>query len=145
MRWEPVDIDRVVAMLLVHDIGEIETGDVMVYVEEGRAERKIAERAAVERIVRNVRTGEARRSGGFVGRIRSRRVCRSAIRPRGRPCDAGTAQSQQRPAGAKRYRVMNAWSRGVGPPIREGCPALWTYIEAGTRTRRGAGWSGASA
>jgi putative hydrolase of HD superfamily len=46
----PVNIDRVIAMLLVHDIGEIDTGDTMVYVTEGQAERKLAERVAVERI-----------------------------------------------------------------------------------------------
>src|SRR5437667_9859087 len=46
----PVNIDRVIGMLLVHDIGEIDTGDTMVYVEEGLAERKAAERTAVTRI-----------------------------------------------------------------------------------------------
>ena len=33
----PVDIDRVIGMLLVHDIGEIDTGDTIVYAEEGLA------------------------------------------------------------------------------------------------------------
>src|SRR5215204_3132147 len=46
----PVDIDRVVHMLLVHDIGEIDTGDTIVYVEDGWKLRKEAERAAVTRI-----------------------------------------------------------------------------------------------
>ena len=46
----PVDINRVIGMLLVHDIGEIDTGDTMVYIEEGWQERKAAERAAVTRI-----------------------------------------------------------------------------------------------
>jgi putative hydrolase of HD superfamily len=46
----PVDIHRVIAMLLVHDLGEIETGDTMVFVEDGWAERKAAERAAVTRM-----------------------------------------------------------------------------------------------
>ncbi len=27
----PVDVDRVIRMLLVHDVGEIDTGDTMVY------------------------------------------------------------------------------------------------------------------
>lgn len=30
----PVDINRVILMLLVHDIGEIDAGDTMVFVEE---------------------------------------------------------------------------------------------------------------
>src|SRR5262245_531400 len=44
------DMDRVVRMLLVHDIGEIDTGDTLAFVEHGWAERKAAELAAVTRI-----------------------------------------------------------------------------------------------
>src|SRR6188768_1903568 len=36
----PVDVDRVIRMLLVHDIGEIDTGDTLVYTEGGWEERK---------------------------------------------------------------------------------------------------------
>lgn len=46
----PVDIDRVIRMLLVHDLGEIDTGDTMTFVEGGWAERKQDELAAVRRI-----------------------------------------------------------------------------------------------
>ena len=45
-----IDLDRVIHMLLVHDIGEIDTGDTMVYVVGGWEERKAAEREAAERI-----------------------------------------------------------------------------------------------
>jgi putative hydrolases of HD superfamily len=47
---EPVNIDHVVAMLLVHDIGEIDTGDTIAYAVGGWDERKVAELAAVKRI-----------------------------------------------------------------------------------------------
>ncbi|GAA3748449.1 HD domain-containing protein [Terriglobus aquaticus] len=47
---EPVRIDHVIRMLLVHDIGEIDTGDTMAFVEGGWAERKQDELAAVRRI-----------------------------------------------------------------------------------------------
>jgi putative hydrolase of HD superfamily len=46
----PVDLNRVIRMLLVHDIGEIDTGDTMVFIEEGLAARKAAELVAVTRI-----------------------------------------------------------------------------------------------
>lgn len=39
-----------ISMLLVHDIGETDTGDTMVFVEGGWEERKTAELAAVRRI-----------------------------------------------------------------------------------------------
>src|SRR5947209_14260313 len=45
-----VDVNRVVAMLLVHDIGEIDTGDTFFFVEGGWKERKDAELEAVKRI-----------------------------------------------------------------------------------------------
>ena len=45
-----IDINRVIAMLLVHDIGEIDTGDTMVFAEGGWDERKAAEQMAVQRI-----------------------------------------------------------------------------------------------
>mgnify|MGYP000181486765 CR=1 FL=1 len=30
----------------------------------------------------------------------------------------------------------------IGPPIREGCPALWTYLEARLAEAQAAGWYG---
>ena len=45
-----VEIDRVIKMLLVHDLGEIDTGDTMVFVEGGWEDRKAAEQACVRRI-----------------------------------------------------------------------------------------------
>ncbi|MCL6262914.1 HD domain-containing protein [Craterilacuibacter sp. RT1T] len=47
---ESINIERVIRLLLVHDIGEIDTGDTIFYAEEGLAERKAAELAAVKRI-----------------------------------------------------------------------------------------------
>ena len=47
---EPVRTDHVIRMLLVHDIGEIDTGDTMAFVEGGWAERKQDELSAVRRI-----------------------------------------------------------------------------------------------
>ena len=47
---DPVKIDHVIRMLLVHDIGEIDTGDTMAFVEGGWQERKRDELAAVTRI-----------------------------------------------------------------------------------------------
>lgn len=45
-----LDINRVIGMLLVHDIGEIDTGDTMFFMEGGLEERKAGELAAVTRI-----------------------------------------------------------------------------------------------
>lgn len=47
---EPVNIDKVVKMLLLHDICEIDAGDIIFFDEKARAEAKEKELAAVERI-----------------------------------------------------------------------------------------------
>lgn len=47
---EPVDVDRVTKMLLVHDIVEIDAGDKMVYDTAARAQNAAKETAAAERI-----------------------------------------------------------------------------------------------
>jgi putative hydrolases of HD superfamily len=46
----PIRVERVVSLLLLHDIGEIDTGDTIAYATEGMEQRKIAERDAVKRI-----------------------------------------------------------------------------------------------
>ena len=47
---EPVDLARVVTMVLVHDLVEIDAGDVLVYDAAGRAAQHDAEARAAERI-----------------------------------------------------------------------------------------------
>ena len=92
----PVDIDRVVHMLLVHDIGEIDTGDTIVYAEEGWEARKAAERAAVSRIFGMLPPGPGRASAGVVAGVRGRRHARGALRACGRSRDAGAPQPGER-------------------------------------------------
>jgi putative hydrolases of HD superfamily len=47
---EPVDLGRVVRMLLVHDLVEIDAGDTFVYDDAGRASKAAREQAAADRI-----------------------------------------------------------------------------------------------
>lgn len=47
---EAVDVERVLKILLVHDIVEIDAGDVFIYDEDARAEAEAAEQAAADRI-----------------------------------------------------------------------------------------------
>ena len=47
---EPVDIDRVIKMLLIHDLGEIDAGDTIIYKSE-TVENKLLEENGVKRIL----------------------------------------------------------------------------------------------
>lgn len=139
----PVDINRVVAMLLVHDIGEIDTGDTIVFAVDGWEERKAAELAAVTRIFgllaepqrthfmelwlefENAETPEARFANA------ADRAIPSLLNL------ANNGQSWVE-NGISHERVVQR----IGPPIKTGCPALWEYLEARLEEEHQRGWFG---
>ncbi len=47
---DPVDVSRVVEMVLIHDLVEIDTGDTFAYDEEARRDQRARERTAADRI-----------------------------------------------------------------------------------------------
>jgi putative hydrolase of HD superfamily len=139
----PVDVHRVIGMLLVHDIGEIDTGDTMVYVEEGLAERKAAELAAVRRIFGLL--PEAPRSEFMALWQEFEDAATPEARfahamDRAMPVLLNLANEGQswRENGISLERIV----RRVGPPIQAGCPALWAYLEDRLEEVRLKGWFG---
>ena len=141
---EPVDINRVIAMLLVHDIGEIDTGDTMVFVEGGWEERKAAEHAAVARIFGIL--GEPQQTAFMnlweefeEGQTPEARFAHAADRAMPVLINLASGGRSWRENGISHERVV----RRVAPPIRTGCPALWTYLEARLEEARHKGWFGA--
>lgn len=139
----PVSIHRVIEMLLVHDIGEIDTGDTIVYAEEGAAERKVAEAIAVERIFGLL--PKAQRES-FLALWREFELARTPearfahAADRAMPVLLNLANKGQSwvENGISHERVV----RRIGPPIKEGCPALWAYLERRLEQERSAGWFG---
>jgi putative hydrolase of HD superfamily len=139
-----IDINRVIAMLLVHDIGEIDTGDTMVFAEGGWEERKAAELMAVGRIFGLLPEPQ---SAMFLalwrefdeGQSAEARFAHAA--DRAMPVLLNLANNGQswRENGISHERVM----RRIGPPIQAGCPALWRYLEVRLEEARERGWFGA--
>ncbi len=142
---EPVDVDRVVAMLLVHDVGEIDTGDTIVYAEGGWEARKAAELAAVTRIFGLL--PEPQRSH-FLDLWREFEAAETPearfahAADRAMPVLLNLANDGQswRDNGIAYETVV----KRVGPPIKAGCPALWEYLEARLRDAQSRGWFGAA-
>lgn len=140
---EAIDIDRVICMLLVHDIGEIDTGDTIVYAEEGWTERKAAEFAAVTRIFGMLPEPQAAR---FIALWQEFENCETSearfahAADRAMPVLLNLANEGQswRENGIDHARVV----RRVAPPIKAGCPALWDYLEARLEEVRQKGWFG---
>lgn len=141
---EPVDISHVVAMLLVHDIGEIDTGDTIVYAEDGWEERKAAELAAVTRIFGLLPATQAQRFMALWqefedGETAEARFAHAA--DRAMPVLLNLANNGQswRENGISHERVV----RRIGPPIQSGCPALWDYLTERLAHAQQQGWFGA--
>jgi putative hydrolase of HD superfamily len=138
-----VDIHRVVAMLLVHDVGEIDTGDTMVFVEGGWEERKAAELEAVRRIFGLLSEPQA---GVFLalwqefeaGETPEARFANAADRAMPVLLNLANDGQSWRENGISYERVV----RRIEPPIRAGCPALWDYLAARLELARGEGLFG---
>lgn len=141
----PVDINHVVFMLLVHDVGEIDTGDTMVYAEGGWDERKAAERRAVERIFGILSSPQGERF------LQLWREFEEGVTPEARFANAvdrampvllNLANNGQswRENGISHARVIGR----VAPPIKAGCPALWKYLEARLSEAVQRGWFGSN-
>jgi len=125
-----VNLNRVIAMLLVHDIGEIDTGDTMAFVEGGWDKRKAAELQAVKRIFGML---PGKRAEEFLslwqefeaGETPESRFANAV--DRAMPVLLNLANNGQswRENGISYERVV----RRVAPQIKAGCPALWEYLE----------------
>jgi len=125
-----IDINRVIRMLLVHDIGEIDTGDTMVFVEGGWEDRKAAEMAAVTRIFGILPEDQG---ADFLalwqeferGHTPEGRFARAVDRAMPVLLNLANDGQSWRENGISYERVVGR----IAPPIKAGCPALWDYLE----------------
>jgi putative hydrolases of HD superfamily len=141
-----IDINRVIRMLLVHDIGEIDTGDTMVFTEGGWDERKAAELAAATRIFGMLPDGQG------VGLLALWQEFERAETPEAR---FAHAMDQAMPVLLNLANHGQSWrENGIrceqvvmrnGPPIQRGCPALWSYLQQKLDEAQKSGWFGAEA
>jgi putative hydrolase of HD superfamily len=138
-----VDISRVIRMLLVHDIGEIDAGDTMVFVEGGWDERKVAELAGVKRVFGLLPEPQG---GAFLalwlefeeGETAESRFAHSIDRAMPVLLNLKNEGQSWRENGVSYERVV----RRIAPEIKAGCPALWDYLEGRLEEARLKGWFG---
>lgn len=136
-----ISLDRVISMLLVHDIGEIDTGDTMVFVEGGWEERKAAELAAVRRIFGLLPEAQGARLLSLWQEFEKSetpeaRFANAVDRAMPVLINLASGGGSWRENGITHERVV----RRVAPQIREGCPALWSYLEERLETAQAEGW-----
>ena len=140
---DPVDMAHVLEMLLIHDLGEIDTGDTMAFVEGGWAERKQQERDAVRRIFGLLPADRAARflalwdefETGSTPESRFANAVDRAMPPLHNLQHGGGSWVEH---GIHHDRVVAR----VRDQIAAGCPALWTYLQAQLQAAQDAGWFG---
>jgi putative hydrolases of HD superfamily len=141
---EPLDINRVIRMLLVHDVGEIDAGDVMFFAHVNWEERKAAERAAVTRIFSILPEED---SSDLLqlwhefeeGESAEARFAHAVDRAMPVLLNLVNQGQSWRENGICYERVVNR----IAPPIQTGCPALWTYLQPRLEEARQKGFFGA--
>lgn len=138
-----IDLDRTVRMLLVHDIGEIDTGDTMAFVEGGWEERKATELVAVKRIFGLLPEAQASELLALWREFEAGETAESRFAnavDRAMPVLLNLANDGQswRENGIGYERVVAR----VRAPIEAGCPALWRHIDARLQDARQRGWFG---
>lgn len=125
-----VNIDHVIRMLLIHDVGEIDTGDTMVFVEGGWEQRKADELAAVERIVSMLPENQSRELVSLwkefeAGTTPEARFANAVDRAMPALLNLNNNLQSWREHRISFDRVVNR----IRPQIEDGCPALWAYME----------------
>ncbi len=139
----PIKLERVIRMLLLHDIGEIDTGDIIAYATEGMEQRKIAEQAAVKRICA-ILPGEL--SDQFEALWHEFEAAETPeakfahAMDRSIPIILNLANNGQswRENGIRYEQVI----KRNGPAVQAGCPALWANLQQQLDAARANGWFG---
>ena len=141
-----IDVNRVVAMLLVHDLGEIDAGDKFVFARTGWEERRTEELKAIERIC-GLTPGKTR---DFLVSLwkefdagESREACFAKAIDRSMPVllNLNNNGGSWIENGVTYEQVVNR----VRPEIESGCPELWEYLKPQLEAGRHKGFFAASA
>ena len=127
---EPIDLNRVIRMLLIHDIGEIDTGDTIVYADANWDALKAEEFIAVQRIFGILPEAQ---STAFLAlwqefehnETAEARFANAADRAMPALLNLANHGQSWRENGISHERVVQR----LKSPIKDGCPALWDYMD----------------
>ncbi len=127
---DTVDILRVIKMVLVHDLVEIDAGDIFLYDAEGLAEKSRKEKAAAERIFGLLPEDQGRELKELWEEFESRETPEArfaAALDRLEPIlqNAHVENNAWMQHGIRKSQVLGANKK----KIKEGSPRLWEYVE----------------
>lgn len=140
---EPVRIDHVVRMLLVHDVGEIDAGDVMVFAHVNATKREADELAGVQRVFGLLPPKTAQ---PFIDLWQEFEAAASPEARFARAIDRAMPVFINLANQGQSWRENNVPFERVYNRIRAeieaGSPALWAYLEPRLLDARDQGWFG---
>jgi putative hydrolase of HD superfamily len=124
-----IDVNRVIRMLLVHDVGEIDIGDTMVFVEGGWEQRKADELQAVKRIFSLLPEGRGNELVSLwqefeLGATAEARFAQAVDRAIPVLLNLQNGGGSWLEHGITYDRVV----KRIEPQINAGCPELWAYL-----------------
>ncbi|WP_374357127.1 HD domain-containing protein [Chitinimonas sp.] len=137
-----VDVSRVVKILLLHDIVEIDADDTFLYDDSGAAEKAAKETAAAERLFGMLPPRQASEFMALWREYEDRQT------PEGRfayACDRLLPMLQNLANGGYSWRENQVRFEQVirkNLPIKDAAPALWQYVLPRLEQARDAGWLG---
>jgi putative hydrolase of HD superfamily len=136
----PVDLFRVLKMVLVHDIIEIDAGDTYAYDEVGNRSKPERENRAAERIFNLLPEDQALEFRSLWEEFESRQTADAifaAALDRFQPLlnNYGSGGIMWRKHGIKKEQVYLRKS-----PMKEGSPVLWDYAEEMVKDAIAKGW-----
>jgi putative hydrolase of HD superfamily len=140
---EGTDIHHVIKLLLVHDIGEIDTGDTIVYANADWDALKAEELAAVQRIFGLL---PAQQAAELLALWQEFEAGESAAAQFAHACDRAMPVLLNLANHGQSWRENNiSYERVVArisTPISRGCPALWDYLAQRLADAQQSGWFG---
>lgn len=136
-----IDIQHVVAMLLVHDIGEIDTGDTIVFADIDWKAAKAEELKAVQRIFGLLPPAQAAQFTALWEEFENNETPAAQF---------ANAADRAMPALLNLANHGQSWVENkisftrvvqrLEAPIQLGCPALWDYLHEQLNAAREKGW-----
>lgn len=137
---ERVDLAKVLEMLLIHDVVEIEAGDTYVYDEEARKQQEQREERAAQHLFAQLPADQGQRLTGLwrefsQGRTPEARFARSLDRLLPVLLNVATGGRSWREHGVRASQVL-----ARNAEVAEGSPALWDAVQRLVAEARTQGW-----
>lgn len=126
---EPIDLRRVLTMILVHDLVEIDAGDTFVYDEQARRDQEEREREAADRIFGLLPGDQAERFRGLWEEFEARQSPDARFAAALDRLQPILLNVESHGAAWRRHGVTSAQVLERNRTIADGSPDLWEYVQ----------------